>query len=324
MTRILLTGASSFTGSWLATALAARGAEIIAPLARTATAGDERRQACLARAAKAARIMPSCPFGTPEFLELIHNHGPFDLAILHGAEVGEFRDVPFDIASAVASTTNGAEQSFARLAATGCRRVVITGSVFEADEGLGDHPFDAIGDYGLAKTLSWQILRHAARKEKMALGKFTIPHPFGADERPGLVSHLINSWRRGEVAHIDYPELVRDMIHVDLLAEIYARFALALPTKAGLYRRGPGGYRERLADFAQRLACEMRPRLGWPCALGSMQPERVSEEPIRRHNTDVTNGFEDRWAYANSWDLLAEFYAPTEFNQSMKTIESIN
>lgn len=315
MTRVLLTGASSFTGSWLAEALAARGAHVVAPLARAESAGDERRAACVRKAAAVATLLPERPIGSDGFLATLDDYGPFDLVILHGAEVGDFRAGEFDVQGAVARTTLGIDHLFKRLRQTGCSRVVVTGSVFEADEGCGDAQLNAIGDYGLAKTLSWQVIRHAAQNAHLALGKFTIPHPFGPLERPGFISHLMRSWLAGEAPGIHHPHYERDFIHVDLLVAAYAGFALALPTQAGLFRRAPGGYRQSLQAFAERLASEMRPRLACECALDHTQPMRLGEEPIRRYNTDVTTGLEHSWNYSKSWSSLAEFYSPGAFSE---------
>lgn len=315
MTRVLVTGATSFTGCWLVQALAARGAEIIAPLNRGVGEGDQRRLDCLAKAEAYAKIVPDCPFGSSQFLDLLGSCGPFDLVVLHGAEVGDFRSPAFNLMGAVCRGTLNCGTVFDHLASMGCRRVVVTGSVFEADEGSGTAPLNAIGNYGLAKTLSWQIFRHEAHLRQFALGKLTIPHPFGALERPGLIHHLMKSWLSGEAASLNHPHYVRDLIHVDLLAEIYARFALALPMSAGLYRRSPRGYRETLGAFAERLATEMRPRLGLSCEIDKTQPVRLGSEPVRRHGTDQTTGLEQTWNSANSWNKLAQFHAPMHLHQ---------
>ena len=70
MARILLTGASSFTGLWIAEALAASGHEVVAPLTREADAYPGLRGERVARlAASAARIFET-PLDSDRFRDL--------------------------------------------------------------------------------------------------------------------------------------------------------------------------------------------------------------------------------------------------------------
>ena len=70
--RILLTGASSFTGYWFARTLQARGHEVIAPLrahrmSYTGIRGE--RVADLAK--RGVALLDEVPFGSQKFLELV-------------------------------------------------------------------------------------------------------------------------------------------------------------------------------------------------------------------------------------------------------------
>lgn len=306
--RVLMTGASSFTGAWIAKALIEEGAELWAALARERAAGGFLRASRLSLFERRSKVIDLCPLGSERWFEMLDWAPPFDLVIFHGAMVGNFRDRDFDWRAAVGANTAQAGPTLDRLVASGCRRLVVTGSVFEADEGQGDYPLDAIGDYGLAKTLSWQILRHEARRRDMALGKLIIPHPFGAFERPGLISHLMTNWLGGAPARLDHPELRRDFIHVELLAISYARFALALPSVSGLFRRAPSGYRETVSEFAARLSQAMQPRLGLTCGIEHSQPVRLSGEPVTRQNTDTATELDGLWSAEKAWNSLADFY----------------
>ena len=78
MARILLTGASSFTGLWIAEALAAAGYEVVAPLTRDADAYPGLRGERVARlAGSAARVFaeqikkyPKSPRGADSMLRM--------------------------------------------------------------------------------------------------------------------------------------------------------------------------------------------------------------------------------------------------------------
>jgi len=303
--RVLMTGASSFTGAWIAAALACPRASVTAPLRRPIEAGDGVRQARIAKARASARLVGDAPFGSDRFLDCIQSHGPFDLLVLHGADVGRFREDRYDAMAAFERNTCNLDKVLDLAFAMGCRRLVVTGSVFEADEGIGDLPLNAIGPYGLAKTLTWHAIRHAAVSRQMALGKVVIAAPFGPLQQQGLVGALLTGWCRRERPELRQPRLVRDFLHVELLAELYAGFALALPMRAGLYRLAPSGYVESVAAFAERVAQALRPRLGLPCAFGvTLQPE-PSEEPMVRHNRDRSEL--ERWRQREPacWDALA-------------------
>lgn len=304
--RVLMTGASSFTGAWIASALARHGASVAAPLRQPIEAGESIREARIERIRESVQLIGDAPFGSERFLDCMTQCGPFDLLILHGAEVGRFRDETYDPMAAFQRNTHNLENVLDQAFATGCRRLVVTGSVFEADEGIGDLPLNAIGAYGLAKTLSWQMIRHMAAMRQMALGKVVIAAPFGPLQQQGLVGALLAAWCRRERPEIRQPKQVRDFVHVGLLADIYADFALALPMRAGLYRLAPSLYVETVAEFAKRVATELRPRLGLPCEYRASLRPRPADEPIVRHNQDRIEA--DRWQRCEPacWDALAE------------------
>lgn len=283
MTRILLTGASSFTGAWFAHALAARGAEVIAPLRGPLDAGDADRRRRLAWVARHARLAPACPFGSERFLALIRACRPLDLLCHHGAKAGDHRDPTLDPLAEAAEHTHRLPRVLEALAEAGCRALLLTGTVFEADEGRGQGPLPAIGPYGLAKSLTWQVFRHYAGGAGLALGKFVIASPFGPLEKPSLPRQLVTAWRAGETPTLRRPQLVRDHLQVQLLAEAYADFALSLPQReAGIHRLTPSQFAEPLGRFAERLAAAMAPRLGRPCRFAVADPPEATTEPLAR------------------------------------------
>src|SRR5271170_4866330 len=88
--RVLLTGASSFTGYWFAGALAAAGHAVVAPL-RGAVAGYEGvRGERVRRLAATAAIAENCPVGSAPFAALLRGGG-FDLFAHHAAATADYR-----------------------------------------------------------------------------------------------------------------------------------------------------------------------------------------------------------------------------------------
>jgi len=309
--RVLLTGASSFTGFWFARALARRGATIVAACRGRPAAYDPLRRQRIDQLEGAVRPVFDCAFGSDAFLDLLDRAGPFDVVGLHGAEVGDFRRNDYDALDAAAATTRNAGAVLDRLAAMGSPRIVVTGSVFEADEGDGDRPLRAIGAYGLAKTLAWHLLRFEAQRRGLTPAKFVIANPVGAMARPGLVSAFMAAWLGGETPAVRHPHLVRDNIPVEALADAYAEFALA--PRGDASRLAPSGRVETVARFVERLSLAMTPRLKRPCRFVLADPPAPSNEPIRRFNMDRLSGDhagDDGWE-GPVWDSLAAWHLDT-------------
>lgn len=305
--RVLLTGGSSFTGLWIARALVAAGAEVTAPL-RAETAGPQPvRRERVALLAAVAEVEPACPFGGPAFLQLIERRGPFDVLCLHHAEVGDFRRADYDPLAAAQQTTLGLDRVLAVLADQGLRRLVHTGTVFEADEGDGDRPLLAIGAYGLAKTLISQIIRHAAFEKGIPAIKITLASPYGPGQTSGIVPALLQAWGRDEPAFLEQPDWLRDFQPVELLTRHYAALALGLVTAPRGDRANPSGHVMTVAAFAEFLAAAMRQRLGNPCQVVRNPRPLPKREPRRRCNTEPLAGLADDAAWEASLDRLAEW-----------------
>jgi UDP-glucose 4-epimerase len=111
--RILITGASSFTGSWFARGLAAAGHDV--------TATFRRREYDGLRGERVRRV---CEVATPLWeVALGDVDGEYDVICAHGAEATDYRSPDFDADAAVAENTRGLDR-------IGAQRVVVTSSDF--------------------------------------------------------------------------------------------------------------------------------------------------------------------------------------------------
>jgi|GEM_PF-187510 len=135
--RILLTGASSFTGLWIAQALAAAGFEVIAPMLRARDDYEGERLARVAQVEAVAEVAFDRPFGSPAFLDLVRSRPGIAALAHHAADVTGYRDPGFDSTAAFQRNLQGAPEMLKALADQGARAVVVTGTVFEAGEGQG-------------------------------------------------------------------------------------------------------------------------------------------------------------------------------------------
>ena len=303
---ILLTGASSFTGYWFAKALSEAGHRVVAPLrAPRADYVEGVRAERVRRLAAIAEIVDAAPFGGDRFLSVAR--GEFDVLCHHAARVGDYRSPDFDIAGALRENTANLHSVLEALSRGALRGVVLTGSVFEQNEGAGERPLFAFSPYGLSKGLTAEVVRHRCQEFGLYYGKFVIPNPFGPLEGPRFFAYLIRSWRKGEVARLNTPDYVRDNIHVSLLAAAYAKFVGEMAVGKGRDKLNPSGYVESQGTFAHRVATAMRPRLTMPCRI-EFAVQTDFSEPIMRVNFDSAARYVGDWNESAAWDQAAEGY----------------
>lgn len=304
--KVLLTGGSSFTGLWFARRLAAAGYHVVTPLKRARGDYSGLRKERVLELGHVAEVVESCPLGSAAFIDLLGT-GSWDLLCQHASRVGDYRNPDFDVAGAIAENTHNLVPVLKLLLDRGLAGVVLTGTVFEQDEGVGDVPLRAVSPYGLSKGLTWQYYRFLSETMGFPLGKFVIPNPFGPHEEPRFCNFLIQSWVRGETPTVRTPFYVRDNVHVDLLAAAYLDFVNRVQRGRGQLRYNPSFYVETQGVFAARLAAEMAPRLGIDCPI-TLFAQTDYSEPRVRINTDRIDETASNWSEPKAWDAHAEFY----------------
>jgi nucleoside-diphosphate-sugar epimerase len=280
------------------------GHTVVAPLKGVRREYSGLRGERVTQLSRITEVVEECPFGSPAFIDLA-SAGTWDLLCQHASRVGDYRNPDFDVTGAVAENTNNLTDVLKVMSKRGLAGVVLTGSVFEPDEGAGDSPLRAVSAYGLSKGLTWHYYRYCSETMGFTLGKFVIPNPFGPYEEPRFCNYLIRSWIKREVPTVRTPLYVRDNIHVDLLANAYAAYAGELPARRGQLRFSPSFYVESQGAFAARLAAEMTPRLGIDCPLTLLE-QKDFNEPKVRINTDRLDTF--GWSESEAWDAEADFY----------------
>jgi UDP-glucose 4-epimerase len=306
--KILFTGASSFTGFWFIKALAASGNEIVCPLTGTLEHYTGTRSQRVERLKPLCNFIPNAPFGSDEFLKLVRGQN-FDLLCHHGADVTNYKSRDFNAQGAFEKNTLNLRTVLAAMKPRGIKAVILTGTVFEAEEGAGDEPLRAFSPYGVSKGMTAQFFQSCCGEAGVPLGKFVIPNPFGPFEEARFTAYLMRNWRDGKTAEVKTADYLRDNIHVDLLATVYERFANRVARlKTEFVKNNPSGYVEKQGEFAQRVARETKARTGWPCELKLLKQEEFGE-PLKRMNMEPAAKLTPDWNEQNAWDAFVDFYA---------------
>lgn len=302
--KILFTGAASFTGYWFVKELCSQGHEVICPLRGSSKGHTVVKQLRMETIRSLVELVEFSPFGSETFLDLA-KMGGFGLLCHHAAEVREYRSPDFDVHAAVAGNTRNLKTI---LSLINCP-VLLTGSIFEQDEGIGEYPLRAFSSYGLSKGLTYQYFRYYCEIASLPLGKFVIPNPFGAYEEPRFTAYLMNSWKAGRVAEVKTPDYIRDNIPVDLLASEYVRHSqkLAQTTNFSILTSHPSGYVGTQGDFVAKIACEVKKRTARDCEYFLAEQKEFSE-PLKRVNSEKGLEKASGWNESKFWDDFVRFY----------------
>ena len=117
--KILLTGASSFTGMWFARELAQAGHEVVATFRkRPEETVDGLRRKRVSMALEVCRGIFGFGFGDPGFLDIVRRER-WDLFCHHAADGTNYKSPDFDPISALANNTRNIESVIEALKSEG-------------------------------------------------------------------------------------------------------------------------------------------------------------------------------------------------------------
>jgi UDP-glucose 4-epimerase len=298
--KILFTGGNSFTGVWIVRKLALEGHEVICPLLRQEQEYDTALQIeRLSELKKNAEYIFDAPFGSNKFLDVLTHFKP-EIFCHHASLVQGYQTNNFNPIEALEQNTKNfnyvAKSDF-------IEKVIYTGSIFQANAGLSDQPYQSIGKYGLSKLLTQQMLEQTCINFKKSFGHFIISNPFGALENPKITNYLFSNWKKGKQPYLKAPFYIRDHIPVELLATYYSRAVLKSEPR---WTVAPCGYVGTVLDFANRFANEVTDRTGMIC-LTSYDKNQTITEPRTLINRDNVFLSEINWNEIEFWDQYIEW-----------------
>lgn len=306
--RVLLSGASSFSGMWIAEALAAAGCEVIAVFRQGRDGYSGLRAERVGRVAAVATACFDIDLMTPAIDAVLERQGPFDVFAHHAAAIENYRDPAYDVGEGVQRNTAGMRRLFRRLRQGGARRVIATGTTFEADEREAGPERYAVSPYGLSKTLTNQALRHFAHWEGLDFSRFVVAAPFGPFEEGRFVWSLFQAWMQGRAAEVRTPAYVRDNLPAELLGRAYADLVLN-PSGGPNQVARPAGFIGEQGDFARRVAREAESRLGRPCPVLAAEQTEFPEPRVRVNDEPAIPADWDERAF---WDAYVDYYLRVE------------
>ena len=253
-----------------------------------------------------AEIVDAAPFGSERFLDLAQAGG-YDLLCHHAARVGDYRSPDFDVAGALADNTHNLGVVLDVLAKGGAKGVVLTGSVFEQDEGAGEAPLIAFSPYGLSKGLTAAVVSHRCREVGLGYAKFVIPNPFGPLEEPRFCAYLVRTWKKARPPR----STPRPMC-----ATTFPFRCWRGPTPNSRPRpRRERGRRSSTRAAMSRARAPSPNASPPPCARGSGSTCRLDlatqtefSEPMMRINTESAARYVGGWDEQAAWDEAAAAY----------------
>lgn len=257
--RILLTGASSFTGSVLANGLVAAGHEVHAAMRAPHGSHDGIRGTRVAALSDKITAHFGVSHATASLARLIVEVRP-DTLIVHAHPMDGFKNADYPLLAAVGEMSDQIPEQLDALADVGGAHVVYSGSYYEPSSGLGTFRHAAVSPYGLSKAMVYELFRLHAEQRGLGMRKFVIPNPFGPGEDGRFGNYLARVWAEGKVPVIQTPNYVRDNIPVQEMVTRYVSYVSHLDAAPPELR--PSGYIETQGEFARRMAREIGTRLG--------------------------------------------------------------
>ena len=264
-TRIALTGASSFTGIWIAQAFARDRWELHAHTLGEggATGGlPAIRMRVLAQHAEHVHLGLRAEAG--ELAHWIRQNRP-EIWIHHHHWMESFRSPQYDTARADAVGLDPLVGILDALRESGCRGIIHTGSYFEPGEG-GQPETATATPYAVSKRKVWLEMKRLAAERGIPLAKCVIPNPVGPLENEDrLLPMMISKARAGEPLMLSSPKSQGDQLPVFELARCYLKLAEGLIGGAGPQVARPSGWVSEIEAWVEHVNAELIvKRLGLP------------------------------------------------------------
>lgn len=297
MFHVGITGASSFTGYWIAKVLTARGYRVSNLFSRP------RDQYAGVRAERVHQASGESYFNLDasrgDLQNWIEEFRP-DVWIHHHHWMHDFRSNKYDLNRARSIGVVPLPAIVEQLVSSGCKGVIFSGTYCEPGEGEGQSAIHS-SPYALSKREVWDKLQELCVRQGLPLSKIVIPNPVGPLEDPErLTPSLLQAASVGKPFVVHAPQSMIDFIPIQCLASAYVESVRQL-CKGKFGIRRPSGWTGTVGQWTEKVLTEVAyRRLRWPTAELSFGSEPVSEI-LRNPETEKVD-----CNWTAFWDDLAE------------------
>lgn len=306
---LLLTGVSSFTGFWFAKKLRAKGFNIICPLPRSKGDYFDIKSIRIQNLEDDITLVFDCPIGSKKFKALLNKK--YEAICLHAAHVTDYQSSKFDLLFSLTQNLNDIEYILEQSMDNGTKSIIWTSSIFEDVIDKNDEDFDYYKvpwlKYALSKKTSYTIVKHLALSIGLNFVRFVIPNPFGPFEDQKLCFHLTKSLMQGNDFIIKTPDYVRDMIHIEKLAEIYVKQILHR-NETSFKECRPSEYRMKIFDFAKLLTSKYNRFHNTDHEIGKIKQD-IFNEPLELLNSEFKSASRKSKDNDDLWHNYFGFYS---------------
>lgn len=255
--KVILTGVSSFTGCWFANELSSQGFEVICPLPRKIKDYTGIKKTRLDFVRTKVSILFNCPLGSTDFLELCSK--PFDFLGFHASYVKNYHKNDFKISKAFEENLKNIELTLSVIKKH-CRGIIYSSSIFENAINLETEDLSQYSlpwfNYAFAKKITYLSLKSLSEQNNISFKRFVITNPFGPYEDKKISYYIMKSIIEMKEISLRTPLYKRDMIHVQVLAKVYAMAFFELQNKNCSEVR-PSQYNVPIQEFAKIMLTEM-------------------------------------------------------------------
>lgn len=219
--RVAISGASSFTGLWIAKELRAQGAHVDALVPRSLNSYSGLRALRLRLLAEAGvQLHGEIRAETGAMEAWIALHRP-RVWIHHHHFMENFRSLQFDSEKARQVALVPLESMTKILRETGVQKIVYSSTYFEPGEG-GCGP--QVLPYAVTKHETWKRLQELCGENSLSLSRVVIPNPIGPFENEDrLIPIILNRARTEQELEIKQPFSTADNLPIWTLAQTYTR-----------------------------------------------------------------------------------------------------
>jgi UDP-glucose 4-epimerase len=220
---IVISGISSFTGSWIAQAFALAGWQVRGLCSQKKSDYQGVRLTRLERIASLVELHFEIKAETGAMEKWISRHSP-SLWLHHHHFMDGFRRPDYNWDKMSEICLNPLPSVVRALSNVECKGILYSGTYFEPGE--GGERFATATPYGRSKAMVWKALERLASLYHIPLAKIVIPNPVGPLENSDrLIPVLLETSRGGDPFRLNSPNAVLDNVPVTKLAGEYVEAA---------------------------------------------------------------------------------------------------